>query len=85
MSETMERDILLAHIDGPVDYIVDDMPRLAATRWLLERGPLRTDGSVYPRQSFLSDAGRAVLAKHAYPVNAHTHYIGIMAQTPQAI
>lgn len=68
------RDVLIAHLDGvgvpivtPRGSGIDDASEIArrfqTTKRLLERGFLRTDNVKKPRLTFITEGGRAVLAK----------------------
>jgi DNA-binding PadR family transcriptional regulator len=59
------RDILIEHIDGPVQIIVGDPHRSTRLRALRSLGLLRFDhySSSRPRQTHITEKGRAALAE----------------------
>lgn len=57
-----QRELLIAHLDGPVPFNVRN-PKLSTLRAALRRGWLRTDREVAPRETRLTDDGRQKLAQ----------------------
>lgn len=53
--------MLIDHIDGPVPMVVKG-PRCITTRALIERGWLRPSRQNFPTHTYITEAGRKVLA-----------------------
>jgi len=60
------RDVLIEHIDGSASISVEidrSKPHFRTTAALIVRGFIRTDGSLRPRRTFITAAGRSALAR----------------------